>query len=474
MNTFQIKGVLKLQKEEFIVENKSGKKRKKEGVSLGFTAKWSTQSISYALHLIAISYLAYYCTNGMGMDAGVVGIIILICKLIDGATDIIAAVIIERTHSKLGKGRPFMLFMPIAWILTVILFSAPPMGTVGQAIFLFLFYFLINSVCITLVTGAESVYLARSLERAEDSSTVLSIGGLFSGFGGLAFGICFPLLVDNFAAQPNGWTIIIGIMAVPGLILSCIRFLTIKERQNIDEDVGKGEAFGFKDLWSVLMQNKHVFILLAIGTLTSMYSQTGSTVMTYYFQYIIGSISQQSLVSMMGIVGMLLLIVFPKLIEKIGMKRMFTIGMAVSIVGCLLRLIPVIPVQMASYLLGQVGSLPVSMLIPSLLIDCMDYHEWKTGKRVEAVFGSVKSLSEKLGTGLATAIIGLAMGAVGFDGLAETQTSAVNATIVGMYAVFPAILFVIMLVLMHFYPLDKQMPQVRAELAARRAVAGRK
>lgn len=445
-------------------------KNNKKGVSSKFIAAWSTQSVSYAIHLIAISYLTYFCTNGLGMNAALVGIIMLICKLLDGLADIVGAVVIERTNTKFGKGRPYSLLMPIAWVLTIFLFSIPAtMGNVGKTIFIFLFYFLISSVCLTLTQGAEPVYLSRSLKNNSDSSTVLSIGGLLSGFGGLIFGILFPVLVSTFAGKPHGWTIIIGIMAIPGLILSTIRFLMIKERSDIQVANQSGEKFGIKDVVSVLKQNKHVFILLSIGICSAIYSQTSSTVMTYYFQYIMGDIGKQSIVNMVGLIGMLSLLVIPALIKRFSLKKVMISGMIIAIIGSFLRTIPIIPIQMLSYLLGQLGSLPVSMLLPSMLIDCMDYHEWKTGKRVEAVFSAVQSFSQKIGIGLASAIIGFVMGISGFDGNLATQSANAKLSIVGLYAYLPVVLFVLIFILLRIYPLDKQMNQVRKDLEERRS-----
>lgn len=453
------------------------KKEKKEKTVTGkFMLEWSTHSISYAINLVAIAYLTYYCTDGLGLNPALVGVILLICKLFDGVTDVFAAVIIERTNTKWGKARPYMLFLPLAWVLTIILFAAPPFGTVGETIFIFLMYFMINSVCTTLFAGAEPVYLARALKNPEDSSKVLSISGLCSGFGGLVFGILMPILIDNMAGQPGGWTKIIIIMAIPGLALSWIRFATIKERVDIDANYGveqrkETSKFGFKDIIVVLKQNPHVFIIAIVQMIASLIQNSGGTVMTYYFQYIFGDLSAQSAASMMGLLAMLSISIFPKLFDKFGTRKVLMVAMIMGVFGSLLRFIPVLPVQMVSYFMSTLGGFPASMFFPALLIDCMDYHEWKTGSRVESVFGAVNSLANKLGTGLASVGVGFVMGLAGYDGTLAVQSETANAAIVGLYAVLPTVGFIIMVLAYKAYKIDSEMPKVRAELAERRKTA---
>ena len=102
-----------------------------------------------------------------------------------------------------------------------------------------------------------------------------------------------------------------------------------------------------------------------------------------------------------------------------------------------------------------------------LITYIMDYHEWKTGNRVEGVIASINSFSSKLASGLSSGGVGLIMGLCGFDGTAEVITSSAKASIVALYGWVPALLFVLLLVLLRFFDLEKKLPQIRIELAAR-------
>ena len=132
-----------------------------------------------------------------------------------------------------------------------------------------------------------------------------------------------------------------------------------------------------------------------------------------------------------------------------------------------------IPVLIVAHLFSGVAVIPTGMLLPSLLIDCMDYNEWKTGERVEGIFGSMNSFAMKLGSGIASVSIGLLLGIVGFEGKAATQTIAANDMINALFSWSTALIFFLMIVVFHFYRIDKEIPRVRKELEERRSTSAK-
>lgn len=127
---------------------------------------------------------------------------------------------------------------------------------------------------------------------------------------------------------------------------------------------------------------------------------------------------------------------------------------------------------MAMIMIGSI-LLTLALLPPSyfsliLITYIMDYHEWRTGSRVEGVIAAINSFASKLAGGLASGGVGLIMGLAGFDGTAEVITSSARTSIVALYSWIPAVLFVVLLVLMRLFDLEKKLPQIRSELAARR------
>lgn len=445
--------------------------KKKEKTLPGyFIPAWSTQSVSYAVAFLILGYLTYYCTNIIGLSASGVGMMLLIAKLFDGVTDLVAAVLIERTNSRWGKGRPYVLLMPVAWIFIVLTFSTPNIGKIWQVFYIFVCYFMVNSVCITLFSAAEPVHLARALKNTEDSSTVLSLSGMIMGAAGGVLSVAFPLMITGIGTREHGWTLIALILGVPCCILSFIRFAFIKERKDIPvNDTKNGHRFGLGDMVRVLINNKHVLILLLMQILANVFSGLGTAVTTYYFQYIMGDINMQATVAATQLVGMLMLAAVPAIIKRTSIKKVMTGGIILGIIGNLMRIIPNFYVLLIGNLFTGIAVIPTGMLLPSLLIDCMDYNEWKTGERVEAIFGSMNSLGMKLGSGLASVLAGFVMGITGYNGMAAVQSATAQQGIIALYSWIPAIMFLIMLIAFHFYKIDKEMPKVRVELEQRRA-----
>ena len=124
---------------------------------------------------------------------------------------------------------------------------------------------------------------------------------------------------------------------------------------------------------------------------------------------------------------------------------------------------------MISSILITFALLPPSYFNLILITYIMDYHEWKTGSRVEGVIASINSFSSKLAGGLASGGVGLIMGLAGFDGTAEIITSSARSSIVALYGIVPGVLFIVCFIIMRFFDLEKKLPQIHAELAERRS-----
>ena len=113
--------------------------------------------------------------------------------------------------------------------------------------------------------------------------------------------------------------------------------------------------------------------------------------------------------------------------------------------------------------------LPITMMANIYLIDCMDYGEWKTGTRIEGMLNSLKTFSDKMGSGIASGLVGLIMGLGGYDGALAVQSQAALTSIVVLFNYLPMILSILLLILAIIYKLDKELPKIKADLAAKHA-----
>lgn len=387
--------------------------------------------------------LTYYCTDMLGMGATLVGTLLLASKIFDGVTDLFVDFIIDATHTKWGKARPYEIFIVFVWGLIVLLFSAPEMSTTGKAIFVFVLYTLINSVCATFLNGGDAVYLARSIRSEKNRVSVMSFNGGIIMLFSIVISMLLPQLIAGMGSTKAGWTTMALIFAIPCAIIGMFRFIFVKEvvddNQPSDQQKEEVQKIPLKQSLKCVFSNK----------------------------YIMGNIGLATLVSIGSMLTPVIMLIFPVLSRKFGTVPILRAGAVLGVVGYGIRILGgtnLVTLTLGS-VIGGVAILPVTMMISIYLIDTMDYGEWKTGTRVEGMLASVNSFASKLGSGIASGMVGLIMGLAGYDGSLATQSASALTSIQVLFNYVPMVLMVVLLILGIAYKLDKALPQIKADLA---------
>lgn len=427
---------------------------------------WSSRGVSLACNIMVVSYITYYCTNVLLMPAAMVGTLLLVSKLFDGVTDLIAGYIVDKTNTRFGKARPYEFSIFGVWITTFLMYSCPDLGMVGKCIWVFVTYTFVNSIFATLLNASESVYIARATDNENDRNVMLSVNGIVVMVGTIIVTTVFPILMGTLGTQPGGWVRIIAIFAIPLSVIGIMRFIFVKER--VDVTSAKAEPIKVSTLIRSLRVNPYIFLLAGSVLLFNFVNSIG-TASTYYFQYIVGDVTKASVIGLLSLVTPLMLIIMPMLLKKISIRNIVLLGAVLGIIGNVIRGFAGanMPMLIGGSLLTVLAALPLNFYAPVMVIACMDYSEWKTGERVEGAFSAVNGFAMKVGAGLCSVVIGFLMGAAGFDStLAVQPAPAINA-IVALFSWIPAALFVIIFILMSFYKLDSMLPQIREELAKR-------
>jgi Na+/melibiose symporter-like transporter len=449
----------------------------REKLPFWFGLAWSSRGVSAALNVVLLGFITYYCTDLLGLNAGIVGTILLGSKVIDAATDLIAGYVIDKTRTRWGKARPYEVFIVLLWVFTIMIFNVPNIGQTGQYVYVFILYVLINAVCATALGGADAVYMARAIKTENNRIKVMSINGVMVMFIAIIFNIVMPLIIAGLGATKEGWFSISLYMGVPLAFIGLLRFIFVKEIKDETDNIEtesrhaekKEESLKFKTVLKLLGKNKYIFIIVALMLLTNI-SNGLATATTYYFKYIIGDISLMSVASMTALITPFVLIIFPLLSRKLGTTKLLQVFTVIGIIGLIIRTIG--GTNMTTILIGgllaSLASIPISMMINTYLIDCMDYGEWKTGVRVEGSLASVVNFSGKLGSAIASGFVGLIMGLTGYNGSLAVQSDSANIAIIGLYNFFPLVLLIIMFILSLMYNVDKFRPQMREELAKKR------
>lgn len=448
----------------------------REKLPLWFGLAWSSRGVAAAINVILVGFITYYCTDILNLNAGIIGVMLLASKIIDGATDLFAGFIVDKTNTRWGKARPYELFIVFVWIFTIIIFNVPDMSTTAQYIFVFILYVLINAVCMTALGATDAVYMARAIRTEKNRISVMAINGVVVMFVAIVFNIIFPQIISTLGATKSGWLMISMYIGIPMALIGILRFAFIKElpeahqRPALDEDhPHHHKNLKISTMVKLLLKNKYVFILVGMMLITSMANGL-MVAATYYFKYMMGDIGLLSYASATGLVVPFVIIFFPLLSNKLGTSRLIRIFTFIGIIGITIRTIGT--TNMSTIIIGSlffgIASIPISMMINTYLIDCMDYGEWKTGHRIEGPLASVVNFSNKLGGALASGIIGFIMGQSGYDGALAVQTEAANLAIVGLYNYMPLFMLIIIFILSLFYKMDSIKPQMKKELEERK------
>ncbi|RVT79735.1 MFS transporter [Flavobacterium sufflavum] len=429
-------------------------------------------------------YLMFFYTDVYGLAPAVVGTMFLITRVWDSCFDIVVGIIADRTKTRWGKFRPYLLWVAIPFALIgVLIFYTPNLDDKGKIVYAYITYSLMMMIYSLINVPYASLLGVISSERKE--RTALSSYRMFFAFGGSLFALwLIEPLVHYFGKSlksESGWLGMIVVFGIITTIFFWLSFFLTKERvQPINEKVNLKEDL--KDLWA----NKPLWILLGsgIGTLIFNSIRDGSAV--YYFKYYIDSsqsytltlfsehfvMTPTTLYLVLGQAANLIgVMVATPIANKMGKKNTFMIAtVLIAILSFLFYFFKKedIVLIMSFQVLISVCAGCIFPLIWSMYADSADYSEWKTGRRATGLIFSASSMSQKIGWTIGGAGTGWLLGYYGFKANIDQSLLAQNGILL-MMSILPAIAAVISLFFILFYSLDeKKLEVVENQLASRR------
>ncbi len=444
----------------------------KGGISLKQQFMYAFQEIgSNPIYTITLSFLTFFYTDVLGINAGIVGVIILISKFMDGISDIWAGNLIDHTHTKQGSARPWIMRSALLLALAyVFLFTVPNVALVGKIIYIFISYNFAMTIAFTLLNAAVNALPIYMTDDSKSRSSAYSIRMIFAGLVQAIFSLVFLNIVKAMGDDQAAWikvSVFLGIISFFACLVTY--FGTHEKNEDVKnrEDGNEAEDVPLRTALSSLMHNKYWFMVLGIVVIIVFHQVATLTVGVYYAKYILFDTTLAGSLILYhhagGAVGMLAM---PALLQKgISKKKAAVFGGILMVIGSVIAIINckgaflIISLAMRGCGFGIVNGVYYGMLA-----DTVDYGEWKTGVRTLAVNTSVGTVGQKLGSGIGTAIIGFALSACGYNGLAKTQSAAAIGCIKSIFIVMPLILYILLLVLLHFYKLDDELPKIREEL----------
>ena len=429
------------------------------------------------MYTMTSTLLIYFYTNVVGISAGAVGMIMLVSRIFDGFSDVAMGTIIDRTHSKYGKARIWILRLVVPYaIAAVLLFTMPDVGNMGKILYAFVTYNLMNTVVYTAISQPFHALGSLMTRDRRDRDTISNIRMMLSITASMII-TAFTLPLINYVSAATGkeqlsWILVTGGYAVVSVFILLNTYATCTERVQAAPQTKK-ENIPFWKSFKITFTNRYFLIALGLMITYTAYQVIIGTDLTYYCQYVLGDANLvmplSSAEKVCTIIGIAML---PKLLPRFGKRNLICFGCAMGIIGQLLFLVNTTSVSLGvvSCIIRGFGIAPFYGVQYSLPGDAIEYGHWKHGLRVEGLMFSSMSMGQKAGSGFTQAIMGGILSMAAFDGLKATaaeQTVEAIATIEAFYLYVPIALWAIMFIIASFYKLDKSYDKMMHELLER-------
>ena len=424
------------------------------------------------------AFLLFYYTDYAGVSAFAVGAIMMISRVFDGISDLIMGVIVDRTKSRFGKARPWLLRMCVPFAIAgVLLFSVPSTWSdTPKLIYVFITYNLVSTVIYTAINVPYSALNALMTQDPYERSVLSIFRNLLATAGTLTINTFTLPLVEFIGDNPAAWTKTFMVFGVVAIIAFMINFLGTKERVVSVSDMQNGEHKDVPFIAGVkaLFVNKYwILMTLMLALFFLMYAINGGSTV-YYAKDILGDKDLVATINgIFNVVQILGMFFIAMLVKKYGKRNIFALGLVLDIVGILFLhyLHSEMWMIVVSSLIRGIGNACGGATMWAMVSDTIDYGEWKTGYRTEGLVNSACSFGWKIGNGLGSALLGLILEIGGYVGTAAVQSAEALEAIEFSFIWVPVMVYVSGLVIMYFFKLDKEFPQIIKDLENRKKQA---
>lgn len=429
------------------------------------------------------SYLMIFYTDVFGMPAAVVGTMFLVTRIWDSAFDPIAGVIADRTQSRWGKFRPYLLYLAIPFALIGILtFMTPNLSDTGKIVYAYITYSLMMMVYSAINVPYASLLGVISPE-SKDRNTLSTYRMTFAYIGSFIALLLFMPMVNFFSkdhSEQYGWMMSVVVIAVLCALLFYGCFAWTKERVKPIRE----QQNSLKTDLSDLLHNRPWWILLGAGIAALVFNSIRDGATVYYFKYYIVE-KEHASISLFGIsfvlsglylavgqaANILGVILAAPLSNSIGKKKTYMGAMLIATVFSVIfywldkeELVLIFTFQ----ILISICAGSIFPLLWSMYADCADYSELQTGHRATGLIFSSSSMSQKFGWAIGSAATGWLLAFFGFE--ANTIQSAETIHGIKMFLSWlPAVGTVLSILFISLYPLsEERMCEITNQLNAKR------
>ena len=422
------------------------------------------------------AFVRIYLTNCVGLNAGIVGTLIAVSKLMDGVTDVFFGTMIDRTKTKLGKARPWMLYGYIGCAVTLAAIFAIPesLGETAQYAWFFIAYTLLNAVFYTANNIAYSALTSLITKNSKERVEMGSLRFIFAFSTSLLIQSVTLYFVQAAGGGMKGWRTVAIIYSIIGLVINTISALSVKELS--EEELREGEEIDAAEEKITLLESAKLlftnkFYVMICGTylLQQIYQAMINTGL-YYMIYILMNENLFPAFSWATNIPVIIaLVITPTLVEKWGgMYKLNMTGFMIATVGRALVVVAAsigsVPLMLAFTAVAAAGIGPWQGDMNAVIELCSEYTYLTKNKIIDGAMYSCTSFGVKVGGGIGTALTGWMLAYSGFDGKAAVQPESCLEMLKFMYLILPVIIMAIIAFIMSRMNIEKENAKLREKL----------
>ncbi|MBN2657576.1 MAG: MFS transporter [Spirochaetales bacterium] len=409
------------------------------------------------LFQMTVIYLLFFYTDVLGISAMAAGFIFLVARLWDAVNDPVMGLLMDRTRSKHGKARVYLLYgsLPLG-LATVAMFYAPDLPMGGKVAYAAGTYILWGML-FTLVNIPYSSLTASLTDIPQERTDLSSIRMIFMLIGVIIVSVATEPLVSSFATPSRGYFSVTAIFSLLALFffLLCFR-LTGKAAS---ESRKKDESYKLGEIWPLLLKNRQLLIVTAASLIGNMAVFIRETSAIYYVTYNMGDSAMLPL--FLGIVVLSMVaanLMIPLATKKWDKKGTYLIGSAIGVAGSVVfHFIPYDQTALI-FLFGALSSFGIAAISTvgwAMIPDTIEYGELVTGKRAEGISYAVYSFSQKLATAVAGITVASILQWSGYAANIPVQSDQTLRGILSTLTVIPVVFIVLSMAIIRFYAIDR-------------------
>lgn len=414
------------------------------------------------------SFLLSYYTDTAGMAAAAIGTMFLLSRLLDGVTDLLMGGIVDRTDTKWGKARPWVVISAPLMVIGIILILNVPQGwdQTMKLVYAYVTYIFLNCIVYTIFGIAHTALLARMTRNFKDRNTTSTVSSIVNNLAGLVIGTMITGLQLSF-----GWTVTSVILGVAAGALILITGLTCNEQVGMEPDPEHHhrKSIPLKEQLPAVVKNRYFWLALIIGALGLFVNANAIGAQIYYCNVVLHDPMYMSTLMALGMApGIVILFFMPYFANKFSKRSFMAFGCILMVLGFAMcgiadsnRLL-----LGAGVAIRAVGLGPMFAGLYAFCADAADYGEWKFGVRSEGLMSASQSIGSKIGIGFGSACTAWILAGAGYieSGIGEVveQPAAVVQAIRFDYGWLGAIVSVVLLIGVLLMDVEKYLPQIRA------------